>query len=71
VPAQRLLQGRLARNLRREREGRQLTQEELAWKARLNTRHLQKLEEGSVNATLRTVERLGKALGVDPALLLR
>jgi hypothetical protein len=28
-------------------------------------RHYQKLEEGSVNATLRTLERLSKAFRVD------
>lgn len=31
----------------------------------MNPRHYQKLEEGSVNATLRTLERLCSALGVD------
>ncbi len=34
-------------------------------------RHYQKLEEGSVNATLRTLSRLGRAFGVDAAELLR
>ena len=33
--------------------------------AEINSRHYQKLEEGSVNATLRTLERLCKAYRVD------
>ncbi len=33
--------------------------------AGLNVRHLQKLEEGSVNVTLRTLERLTRAYDVD------
>ena len=35
----------------------------------MNPRHYQKLEEGSVNATLRTLERLAKAFKVDVAKL--
>ena len=34
-------------------------------------RHYQKLEEGSVNATLRTLSRLGMAFGIDAVELLR
>jgi DNA-binding Xre family transcriptional regulator len=33
-------------------------------------RHYQKLESGMVNVTLKTLERLGKALDVDPGDLL-
>lgn len=47
-----------------------LTQEELAAKARMGWRHLQKIEAGQVNVTLRTLARLGIALNVDPGSLL-
>jgi hypothetical protein len=36
----------------------------------MNARHFQKLEEGSVNATLYTLERLCRAFGVDVVRLL-
>lgn len=51
--------------LRQLRTDRGLTQEAVADRARLNTRHYQKLEEGSVNVTLQTLERLGSALNVQ------
>lgn len=60
---------RLASALKRERAKRGWTQEEAADRAGLNARHYQKLEEGSVNATLRTLERLGDAFGVDVVVL--
>jgi len=59
------LQTRLANGLRRERNRRKWTQEKAAELAGLNPRHYQKLEEGSVNVTLRTLERLSRAYGVD------
>jgi hypothetical protein len=37
----------------------------------MHWRHWQKIESGEVNATLRTLARVGAALGVDPAELLR
>jgi transcriptional regulator with XRE-family HTH domain len=63
------LKVRLANGLRRERTRRRWTQEEAAELAGLNPRHYQKLEEGSVNVTLRTLERLCRAFGVDVAQL--
>lgn len=59
------LQARLANGLRRERTRRKWTQEKAAELAGLNPRHYQKLEEGSVNVALRTLERLTRAFGVD------
>ena len=59
------LQARLATALRRERARLGWTQEKAAEAAEMNVRHYQKLEEGSVNATLRTLERLSAALRVD------
>ena len=65
------LQVRLAKALRRERARRGWTQEKTAEAAGMYARHYQKLEEGSVNATLRTLGRLGHAFGVDATELLR
>jgi transcriptional regulator with XRE-family HTH domain len=62
--SKRLLE-RLANALRYERGERGWTQEETAERARMHLRHYQKLEEGSVNATLQTLERLCAAFGVD------
>jgi transcriptional regulator with XRE-family HTH domain len=59
------LRRRLAAALRRERARKRWSQERAAEAAGLNARHYQKLEEGSVNVTLGTLERLAKAFGVD------
>ena len=69
-PGQRL-QIRLAAGLRRERSRQGWTQERAAELAGLNPRHYQKLEEGTVNVTLRTLERLSRAYGVDVGRLFR
>ncbi len=50
-------------NLRRERIGRQITQEKLAELADLNIRTLQKIEAGQTNIHVTTAIRLRKALG--------
>ena len=63
-PGQRL-QARLAAGLRRERSRQGWTQERAAELAGLNPRHYQKLEDGTVNVTLRTLERLCRAYGMD------
>jgi len=59
------LRERLARGLRRARQRAGWSQERAAEAAEINPRHYQKLEEGSVNATLHTLERLCRAFGVD------
>jgi len=56
---------RLGRSAKRLRSARRWTQEQAAEAARLNPRHYQKIEEGSVNLTLSTIERLCQAFGVD------
>ncbi len=67
--AQTGLRSRLARSARRLRSARGWTQEEAAEKAHLNPRHYQKIEDGVVNVTLKTIEQLCHAFGVDvPAL---
>lgn len=64
------LQSRLAIAAKRERTRLGWTQERAAEAAGMNLRHYQKIEEGSVNATLRTLERLAAAFGVEGAQLL-
>lgn len=59
------LRHRLAVAVRRLRGARGWTQEAAAEAAHLNPRHFQKIEMGSVNLTIRTLERLCGAFGVD------
>lgn len=51
--------------LQRERARKRWTQEQAAEAAGLHPRHYQKLEEGSVNVTIGTLERLSRGFGVD------
>lgn len=61
---------RLALNVRRLREAAGLTLEQAAERSGMYWRHWQKVEAGEVNATLRTLARLGLALEVDPGELI-
>jgi transcriptional regulator with XRE-family HTH domain len=54
---------KLGGNIRRERLGRDLTQQQLAELADLNIRNLQRIEAGEVDVLLTTALRLRKALG--------
>lgn len=60
------LKSQFAKQVRRFRSLRGLTQEAAADRAGLATRHLQKIEAGCVNVTLHTVARLSVALEVAP-----
>ena len=64
------LQKQVGANLRSFRESRDLTQDDLAHSAGLATRHLQKIETGRVNVTLRTLVRLGLALDIRTEALI-
>jgi transcriptional regulator with XRE-family HTH domain len=59
------LRRRLASALQRERARKRWTQEQAAEAAGLHPRHYQKLEEGGVNVTIGTLERLCRGFGVD------
>lgn len=62
----------LARNLRRYRELKNFTQEQLAERAGVTYRHYQQIEgEDRPGLQVVTVERLAKALGVSASDLLR
>ena len=52
----------VASNVRRRRIGLGLTQEDFAERANLDVRHVQKIEAGDVNLTLRTLSVVAKAL---------
>lgn len=64
------LQRVLAKNVRIRREQLELTQEAAAHLMGIATRHLQKLEAGELNVTLRTLCRVAKALESQVGLLL-
>lgn len=65
------IQRRLGRAVRGARLARGLTQEEVARRSGFGWRHIQKIEAGEVNVTLRTICMLAIAVGVDPGVLLR
>lgn len=46
-----------------------MTQEEVATRAGIGWRHIQKIEAGEINTTLRTIYRIATILEVDPSEL--
>jgi transcriptional regulator with XRE-family HTH domain len=61
-----------AANLRKARQAKGWSQEELAHRARINRTYLSKLETGATWAGLEVIAKVSKALGVEPSdLLLR
>lgn len=64
------LRGVVARNLRRIRHARGLSQEELAARADLNRNYVGLLEREEHAATLDTLEKLAAVLEIDAAELL-
>lgn len=61
----------LGRNVRREREARGLSQEQLAFEAGMKRSYLSELERGLRNPSVRALGRIAEALGVSPPTLLR
>ena len=59
------IQARLAKNLRRLRTEKGLSQESLAFEAKIHRTYISDLERGSRNPTITVVERLAKALAVS------
>ncbi len=60
-----------AKNLKLYRTARGLSQEALAHQAGLDRTYISALERGLYSASIVTIERLAKALGVEPAVLLQ
>lgn len=64
------VQHRLARNLRRLRQERSLSQEAFADEAGVHRTYVSDLERAARNPTIRVVENLASALGVSASDLL-
>jgi transcriptional regulator with XRE-family HTH domain len=60
-----------ATNLRRWRNARGLSQDDLAYEAGVSRSYLSQLEKGAYYASLKIVGRLAEALDIEPAELLR
>lgn len=59
------IQERLGQKLRRLREEKGVSQEELSKEAGLDRTYVGKIERGKKSPSLNTVEKLGDALGVE------
>lgn len=64
------LRERVARNLRRLRQAKGLSQEELGHRAQISGNYVGQLEREEKAATVDVLERIALVLGVDPATLL-
>ncbi|SEP50267.1 Helix-turn-helix [Rhodospirillales bacterium URHD0017] len=60
-----------AANLRRLRNAKGVSQDELAHEANVSRSYLSQLEKGTFYASLNVIGRLSEALGVEPAELLK
>jgi transcriptional regulator with XRE-family HTH domain len=60
-----------AANLRRLRNAKGVSQDELAHEANVSRSYLSQLEKGTFYASLNVVGRISAALGVEPAELLK
>jgi len=60
-----------ARNLRRARNAKGLSQEALAHEADIDRTYVSALERSQYGATIDMVDKLAKALGVEPSSLLQ
>ena len=61
----------LGRNVRRQRDAKQFTQEKLAEKSGLDPTYISDIERGRRNPGIKNVARLAKALGLTTAELCR
>ncbi|MBX3582913.1 MAG: helix-turn-helix transcriptional regulator [Rhizobiaceae bacterium] len=64
------IRARLARNLRKLRQEKGLSQEEFAFEANIHRTYISDLERASRNPTITIIEKLAKALDVKPGKLL-
>jgi transcriptional regulator with XRE-family HTH domain len=63
------LGGNVARNIRRLRQERGLTQDELAVRIRITRNYVGMIERQESSPTVAILERIAKALGIEPARL--
>lgn len=64
------IRARLAKNIRRLRQEKGWSQEELAHEARIHRTYISDLERGVRNPTITIIERLAQTLGVEARELL-
>lgn len=60
-----------AANLRRLRHAKGLSQDDLAYEARISRSYLSQIEKGAFYASLKIVGKIASTLGVEPAELLK
>jgi transcriptional regulator with XRE-family HTH domain len=65
------LRGVFATNLRRLRNARGFSQDELAYEAEVSRSYLSQLEKGAFYASLKIIGRLAQALKAEPAEFLK
>lgn len=65
------LRGVFATNLRRLRNERGFSQDDLAYEAEISRSYLSQLEKGSFHASLKIIGKLATVLKVDPTEFLR
>ncbi len=61
----------MAKNLRRVRHDKKLTQEELADRAGLSMRYVGAIERGDVSASVTVLGQIADALEIEPGVLLK
>lgn len=61
----------MAKNLRRVRHDKKLTQEELAGRAGLSMRYVGAIERGDVSASVTVLGQIADALEIEPGVLLK
>ena len=60
-----------AANLRRIRNAKGLSQDDLAYEAEISRSYLSQIEKGSFHVSLKIIGRLAEAMGVEPAEFLK
>ncbi len=65
------LRGAFATNLRRLRNERGLSQDDLAYEAEVSRSYLSQLEKGAFYASLKVIGKLARALKAEPAEFLK
>ncbi len=60
-----------AANLRRLRHAKGLSQDDLAYEAKISRSYLSQIEKGAFHASLKIVGKIAKTLEVEPAELLK
>ena len=60
-----------AANLRRIRNAKGLSQDDLAYEAEVSRSYLSQIEKGSFHVSLKIIGKLAEALGVEPAEFLK